>query len=110
MLSHPLLVEAAETLFVPVAIKNNTEGDADREVLEHFGEKAWNNPVVHFLTAGEAPLAPKLHDDWSVAALASGLVRALGKANRPVPEWLALLSHEEQARRRGLERAVFSQA
>lgn len=110
MLSHPLLQEAAETLFVPIAIKNNTVGDADAKVLAHFGEKAWNNPVVHFLSAREKTLAPKLDDDWTVAALATGMVDALKKSKRPAPEWLQLLTHEQQARRRGLERAVFSQA
>ena len=110
MLSHPLLEEAAETLFVPVAIKNNTKGDADAKVLAHFREKTWNNPVVHYLTHDEKPLAPKLHDDWTVTAVAMGMVAALEKAKKNVPEWLRLLSNEQQARRRGLERAVFSQA
>lgn len=109
-MSHPLLHEAAETLFVPIAIKNNTEGDADARVLAHFGEKAWNNPVVRFLDATEKALAPTLTHDWTVAALADGMVTALTAAERPVPTWLNLLALEEQARRRGLERAVFSQA
>ena len=82
MLSHPLLQEAAETLFVPIAIKNNTKGDADAKVLAHFGEPAWNNPVVQFLTHDEKPLAPKLHDDWSVAALATGMVQASAEVDR----------------------------
>ncbi|MCA8954084.1 MAG: hypothetical protein KDE27_31540 [Planctomycetes bacterium] len=110
MLSHPLIVEAAETLFVPVAIKNNTEGDADAKVRERFGEAAWNNPVVRFVGPGARDLAPKLHADWTVTALATGMVEALGTSKRPVPDWLWLLAHEEQARRRGLERAVFAQA
>ncbi len=109
MLSHPLLQEAAETLFVSIAIKNNTEGDADARVRAHFGEKAWNNPVVRFLDASEKALAPTLTDDWTVAALAAGMVTALTAAKRPVPAWLDLLAREEQARRRGLERAVFAQ-
>ena len=109
MLSHPLLVEAAETLFVPIAIRNNTAGDADAEVREHFGEAAWNNPVVRFLAADERELAPKLHDDWTAAALAHGMVTALQKARRDVPAWLDLLAAEQVATRRGLERAVFAQ-
>lgn len=110
MLSHPLLKEAAETLFVPLAIKNNTKDDADAKVLARFGEKAWNNPVVRFIDAKAKPLAPKLDRDWTVRALANGMVTALTTAKRPVPAWLSLLAREEEARRRGLERAVFSQA
>ncbi|MCR9248468.1 MAG: hypothetical protein NXI31_25860 [bacterium] len=109
MLSHPLIVEAAETHFVPVAIKNNTKDDADAEVLAHFGEKTWNNPVVYFLDAAEKRLAPKLHDEWTAAALLRGMVTALEKRKRTVPEWLRFVANEEQSRRRGLERAVFSQ-
>ncbi|MCA8973993.1 MAG: hypothetical protein KDC98_04690 [Planctomycetes bacterium] len=110
MLSHHLIDEAAETLFVPVAIKNNTKGDDDEKVLVHFAEKAWNNPVVRFLAADEKALAPRLHEDWSVAAMATGMVTALRGGGHEVPEWLSLLAAEELARRRGLERAVFSQA
>lgn len=110
MLSHPLLVEAAETLFVPCAIRNNSDGDADAKVREHFREPAWNNPVVHFLAADETALAPKLTADWSVHGLATGMVMALTTGKQAVPDWLALLADEEVARRRGLERAVFSQA
>ena len=40
----------------------------------------------------------------------TGMVGALERSKRPVPEWLRLLTQEERARRRGLERAVFSQA
>ena len=48
VLTHPLLVEAIEEEFVPVAIYNN-RGGADRAVLERYGEQPWNNPVVRFL-------------------------------------------------------------
>ncbi|XAL99693.1 hypothetical protein OT109_19205 [Phycisphaeraceae bacterium D3-23] len=44
-MSHPLIVEAAEDLFVPVAIHNNKDGH-DGEVRERFDEPAWNYPVA----------------------------------------------------------------
>lgn len=109
MLSHPLLVEAAETLFVPVAVRNNSEGDADAKLRVQFGERAWNNPVVRFLAADGKDLVPKLHDDWTVPALAQGMVLTLRAAKQEVPPWLDLLAASEAARRRGLERAVFAQ-
>ena len=108
MLSHPLLVEAIETLFVPVAVRNNSKGDADAAVRERIGEKAWNNPVVRIMTPDGADLVPKIENEWTTAQLAAGMVRALEQRQRPVPPWLALLRDEEIARRRGLERAVFA--
>ena len=48
-LSHPIVVSAAESEFVPLAVYNNVAGK-DAEVLKAFNEPAWNNPVVRFLT------------------------------------------------------------
>ncbi|MCA9256836.1 MAG: thioredoxin family protein, partial [Phycisphaerales bacterium] len=45
VLSHPLIRDAAESLFVPVAVYNNIPGD-DENTLKSFKEPAWNNPVV----------------------------------------------------------------
>lgn len=109
MLSHPLVVEAAETLFVPVAARNNTEDDADALLRERFGETAWNNPVVRFLGADGKDIAPKLHDDWTVAALVGGMTKSLAARGTKVPAWLDLMASGEVATRRGLERAVFAQ-
>ena len=41
VLSHPLMVDAIEHLFVPLAIYNNKKGKDDK-VLKQFGEPAWN--------------------------------------------------------------------
>ncbi|MCA8966912.1 MAG: hypothetical protein KDC48_18670 [Planctomycetes bacterium] len=109
-MSHPLIVEAAETLFVPVAIRNNTEGDAEAKVRGAFREPAWNNPVVRLLGADGKDLVPRLADEWSLAQLADGMVQARRQAKLAVPPWLAALRDEAVARRRGLERAVFAMA
>lgn len=108
MLSHPLIVEAAETLFVPVAIRNNTEGDAEAEVRAAFREPAWNNPVVRLLGDDDKDLVPRLADEWSLAQLVDGMVQARRKAKLDAPPWLTALRDEAVARRRGLERAVFA--
>lgn len=110
MLSAPLVVEAAETLFVPAAVRNNTQGDADAGVRERFGEAAWNNPVVRWLDAGGKDLTRKLDADWSEPAMLGGMVAALRAAKAPVPGWLDTIAKEALAMRKGLERAVFSQA
>jgi len=106
VLSHPLIVEAAETLFVPVAIFNNIQGP-DQITLTSFREKAWNNPVVRIVSADRSALAPRLGSDYSLAGLASTMVTALKELNRPVPEYLSLVATEHGARRAGLERATF---
>lgn len=104
VLSHPLLVEAAESLFVPVAVFNNRAG-ADRRVLRSFGEPSWNNPVVRVIDAERRTLAPRLDGDYSVQGLARTLSTALGRAGRPVPRYLGLLVAETRPGRR---RAVFA--
>ncbi len=106
VLSHPLIVEAAETLFVPVAIYNNIEGP-DKITLTSFKEKAWNNPVVRIVSADRTALTPRLGEDYSLAGLASTMVAALQKLERPVPEYLSLVATEHAARRAGLARATF---
>lgn len=101
------MVEAAETLFVPLAIKNNTEGDADARVRDRFEEPSWNNPVVRiFDSATEKDLLPKLHrpPDWSRAAVLRAMSEALGDA---APVWLRLVAQEELAHGRGVETAIF---
>ncbi len=101
------MVEAAESLFVPVAIRNNSEGDADARVRERFDEPAWNNPVVRILAPGdERDRIPRLHrrEDWTRAALLEGMQAALGET---APAWLRLAAGEERARARGTEIAIF---
>ena len=107
MLSHPLIVDAAENAFVPLCIHNNTEGDHDASVRERFDEPSWNNPVVRFLDRDHADLVPSITSDWSLSALATQMVRALGKSGKEVPAYLRLFADEEVARARGVEAAVF---
>jgi hypothetical protein len=106
-LSHPLIVEAAETLFVPVAVFNNKPG-ADETVLKSFKEPAWNNPVVRIIDADRKPLSPRIADQYSTAALAAGMIGALRDAPDGVPEWLQIVGEEEASRTRGVERATFA--
>ncbi|MFQ5424087.1 MAG: VPGUxxT family thioredoxin-like (seleno)protein, type 2 [Phycisphaerae bacterium] len=107
VLSHPLLRDAAESLFVPVAVYNNIKGD-DERTLTSFKEAAWNNPVVRIITPDRKPLAPRVAGDYSIGGLASSMVAALKSAHRDVPAYLALLAEECAARKRGLKRATFA--
>ena len=105
VLTHPLIVEAVETLFVPVAVYNNV-GGADRAVLHRFREPAWNNPVVRVVDADERPLAKRLAGRYDTASLVVAMQRALHKAGRETPRYLKLLAAEMTAAR--TETALFA--
>lgn len=101
----PLLVEAAETLFHPVVVRNNVEG-YEREVLERYDEPTWNNPVVRFLDAGGADLIPRKDGVWSTGGQLARMVAALDAAEREVPPWLGTVAAETASGE--VETAVFA--
>ena len=90
VLSNPLLAEAIEENFVPLAIHNNKPG-RDAEILARFREPSWNNPVIHFLRPDGSPLIPKLANRYDPLAVHSKIVAALEAMGRGVPEYLRLL-------------------
>ena len=47
-MSHPLVVEAIESAFVPLLIHNNKQG-YDSQILKQFKEPSWNNPVIRYV-------------------------------------------------------------
>jgi hypothetical protein len=102
-----LLVEAAEDLFIPVAIYNNTEGDADAEVRMRYQEPAWNFQVVRIVDGDGADLIPRLSKDWTVAGVTEAMAAGLKSAKQEVPTWLQLLAMESRAEQRGVESAIF---
>jgi hypothetical protein len=105
-----LLVEAAEDLFIPVAIYNNTEGDADAEVRMRYQEPAWNFQVVRIVDGDGADLIPRLSKDWTVAGVTEAMAAGLKSAKQKVPTWLQLLAMESRAEQRGVESAIFGMA
>ncbi len=105
VLTHPLIVDAATTEFVPACIYNNTKDDA--ALLELFKEPSWNNPVVRVMTHDRKDLVPRVSGDWTLGGLAQALTKALRAAKRPVPAYLELLARETLARKRGVESAAF---
>ncbi len=104
VLRHPLIVEAAETHFVPVVVYNNVEGD-DREILNSFGEPTWNNPVVRIMTPDRKELVPRVAGDYTTAGLATAMSTALGKSS---PKWLQLFAEQSGAQRAGTRKATFA--
>ncbi len=105
VLSHPLLVEAIETEFVPVAVFNNRGGE-DRRVLERFEEPSYNNPVVRFLSSDGQDLLPRKAGVWFPHAIGQRMLAALDTAGRPVPAYLRDVVYELSAK--SSQRATFA--
>ena len=97
-LSQPLLVEAIETEFVPLAIYNNRKGK-DSQVLKRFGEPSWNNPVVRFLGADGKDVIKRRDRVWKTGGIAKRMVDALSAASRPVPGYLDAVVQEHSERK-----------
>jgi hypothetical protein len=102
-----MIIEAAETAFVPAAIYNNTEGDEDARVLASFDEPTWNNPVVRVIDAERRDLVERFARGWELAGMASTMRAALEAAGHEAPEWFADFEAEAGAHRRGVATAVF---
>lgn len=107
VLSHPLVADAAESLFVPVAIYNNLKGE-DAEVLKAFDEPSWNNPVVRIVDAERKPLADRVTNDYSIKGLVTAMTHALKQSESEIPLWLALLVQEQESLDQARERATFA--
>jgi hypothetical protein len=107
VISHPLIVEAIESLFVPVAIYNNRDGH-DYQILKSFGEPSWNNPVVRIMTSDRKELVPRLSGDYSKLGLVTSMINALRNNNQTVPNYLRLLNEELQASVTGTHKAVLA--
>ncbi|MEO6757915.1 MAG: VPGUxxT family thioredoxin-like (seleno)protein, type 2 [Saprospiraceae bacterium] len=106
-LSHPLIVEAIETYFVPVCIYNN-RGGQDGAALKTFDEPAWNNPVVRIVRADYKDVVLRMPDFRTSLPLVNGLRRALELTGTAVPRYLELLEEELEGRAAGLQTATFS--
>lgn len=107
VLSHPLIVEAIEDLFVPLAVHNN-KGGADKAVLDRYREPAWNNPVVRLVDSRGEDLMPRLSGNYSALGAAEFMIYALQRANKDVPLYLQLLRDELRARKDGTRKATFA--
>jgi len=93
VLSHPLMVEAIEHLFVPLAIYNNKGGE-DAKILKQFNEPTWNNPVVRIVDAEGQNLVERVAGNYSSIGLYEAMEMALQKTNQPVPEFMRLFGEE----------------
>ncbi len=107
VLTHPLIVEAIETYFIPLAIYNNKQG-ADAEVLKRFDEPAWNNPVVRIVDLNGKDVVTRLNGNYSAAGLSATMTKALITAKGKAPAYLQLLTDELTAQQRGIKSITYS--
>ncbi|HUR31595.1 MAG TPA: VPGUxxT family thioredoxin-like (seleno)protein, type 2 [Saprospiraceae bacterium] len=107
VLSHPLIVEAIETHFVPLAIYNNKGGD-DAAILKKFNEPAWNNPVVRIVDEKGKDLIPRLSGNYSPQGLSSAMTNVLINIQGKAPVYLQLLTDELVAKSKGFQSATYS--
>ncbi len=96
VLSHPLMVEAIENEFIPLAIYNNKAGK-DAEILKKYNEPSWNNPVVRVVDEKGEDIINRIASDYSAKGLSSGLISALNKSGKSIPTYLELLDEELSA-------------
>lgn len=107
VLTHPLIVEAIETEFIPLAIYNN-KGGHDAEVLRQFSEASWNNPVVHIADSNGSNLIPRLSGNYSAAGISALMTNALIKNKGIAPAYLQLLTDELTAYQKGTSSVTYS--
>lgn len=87
MLAQPLIVEAIEENFVPLAIYNNV-GGKDKEVLKRFNEPAWNYQVMRFIDPQLKDIIPRKDKVWSIHETATRLADAIETSGNEVPSYL----------------------
>ena len=96
VLSNPLMTEAIENEFIPLAIFNNKRGK-DKEILNKYNEPAWNNPVVRIVNANGDNIVQRVASDYSARGLYNAMVSALKETGNPIPEYMKILGKELSA-------------
>lgn len=102
VLTHPLLVEAIEDLFIPVLVYNNRFGGKDAEILELFGEPSWNFQVIRFIDGSGKDIIPRKDKIWSVSKVAARMIRVLEAVGEEIPLYLQTVALETDVDRLGL--------
>jgi hypothetical protein len=97
LLTHPMIVEAIETYFVPLAIYNN-KGGSDGKILRKFNEPSWNNPVSRILDPNsEKDITKRLNGKYDLAHLISFISNGIIESGQLIPNYLDLLYQEESS-------------
>jgi len=107
VLSDGLLVDAIEHEFIPLVIHNN-KGGHDKDVLELYNEPSWNNPVVRIINKNGDDVIKRISGDYTVAAVATAMLKALEKEKKKIPLYLKLLKEERSISAQSLTESYFS--
>ena len=107
VLSHPLIVDAIENEFVPLAIFNN-KGGKDAAILKKYKEPSWNNPVVRIVNSKEKNLINRVAGRYDKASISLAMIKALQEESHVVPEYLHLMQQEFEAHNAGTKEAYYS--
>lgn len=105
-LSHPLMVEAIENEFVPLAIFNN-KGGKDKATLDRYHEPAWNNPVVRIVNAKGENLVDRVAGNYSPQGLFAAMQQTIEAEGGELPGYLQVLGLELSAAAAPTEEAYF---
>ena len=100
VLSHPLMVEAIENMFIPLTVFNN-KGGKDKQVLQRYGEPSWNNPVVRIVNEYGVDIVSRVSGDYSSVGLYQAMEKALKAEKKSIPEFMELLGVELTSSRQG---------
>jgi hypothetical protein len=92
-LSHPLMVEAIENEFIPLAIFNNKGGD-DAQVLAKYGEPSWNNPVVRIVDAQGKDIVDRVAGNYSPQGLYGAMAETMINTSATIPGYMEVLGLE----------------
>lgn len=93
VLTHPLLVEAIEGLFIPLVIYNNKAGK-DERILKKFNEPSWNNPVVRIIDSEGENLIRRVSGNYSIKGLYNAMQTVMIKEDLEIPPYFKLLGDE----------------
>jgi hypothetical protein len=104
VLSHPLIVEAIEKEFIPLAIYNNKGGE-DARILKLYNEPSWNNPVVRIVDAEGIDITERINGNYSQLGVVKAMTEVLGEKT---PNYLNLLCEELTAEAGGTQTVTLS--
>ena len=93
VLSNPLMTEAIENEFIPLAIFNNKRGK-DLIILKKYNEPTWNNPVVRIVNKKGDNIVKRVASDYSAKGLYNAMTKALNAEKKTIPEYMKVLGQE----------------
>lgn len=106
VMSNPLLVEAIENEFIPLAIFNN-KGGKDKQILQKYNEPTWNNPVVRIVDNDGKNLTKRISGDYSALAVYNAITEVLQKEGKEIPKYITLLGQELKGNKYGAAKETY---